>query len=198
MAELQQEQDNRWMRTMRQDLDKWTTAAWRKVYNFSIRGKGMATRGEKYVEGKFTHLPHPKDGYALPDCKDPRAKRVLKFLIPIFYLEKLARVIVKVGNTIFGAYIGEREVDWALVITDMVKRLLVRIEKFKPTPICPYMLHFCYIHDTTLPEDKKAYMVGESMMRHDVEQDEEEQLAGMEDPKRKSLDLEDVAELLAQ
>ena len=71
----------------------------------------MVTQGEKLMEGNFSHPPHSKDGYALLDCKDPRAKRVLEFLIPILYLEKLARVRVIVGNTIFGALTGEKEVD---------------------------------------------------------------------------------------
>ena len=63
------------------------------------------------MEGAFFNLPHPKDKYALSDYKDPRAKRLLEFLIPIFYLEKLARITVTIGNTIFGAYTSEREVD---------------------------------------------------------------------------------------
>ena len=48
----------------------------------------MATRGKKYAEGKFANPPHPKDGYFLPECKDPRARRMLEFVIPIFYPEK--------------------------------------------------------------------------------------------------------------
>ena len=198
VVELQQKQDNRWMKTLRQDPDKWTAAIWHKVYNFSICGKGMATRGEKYVEGKFTHPPHPKDGYALSDCKDLRAKRVLEFLIPIFYPEKPVRITVTIGNTIFGAYTGEREVDWALVIRNTVKRLLAGIEKSKPTPICPYVLHLFYAHHMTPPEDKKTYMVEESMMKHNIESDEEEQLVGMEDLERKSLNSEEIIELLTQ
>ena len=71
----------------------------------------MAMRGEKYVEGKFANPPHPKDGYFLPECKDPRARRMLEFVIPIFYLEKLAQVMVTVGNTVFGTYTGEWDVD---------------------------------------------------------------------------------------
>ena len=82
------------------------------MYNFFIRGKGnIATQREKYAEGKFANPPHPKDKYPLPECKDPRARRMLELFIPTFYLEKLARVTVTVGNTIIGAYTGEPEVD---------------------------------------------------------------------------------------
>ena len=69
------------------------------------------------------------------------------FLIPIFYLEKLARVTITIGNTIFGAYIGERVVDSALVLRDTIRRLLAGIGKSKPTTICPYLLHLYYVHD---------------------------------------------------
>ena len=79
-------------------------------------GQGDGDTRGKVVEGKLSHPLHPKDGYALPDCKDPKAKRVLKFLIPTLYQEKPDRIMVTIGNTIFGTLIGEREVDWALVI----------------------------------------------------------------------------------
>ena len=107
----------------------------------------MATWAERYAEGKFANPLHSKDGYSLPECTDPRARWVLEFLVPILYPEKPARVTVTVGNTIFGAYTGEREVDWALVIRDVVKRLLTGVGKSKPTPICPYLLHLYIAHD---------------------------------------------------
>ena len=116
----------------------------------------MATRGEKFVEGKFTHPSHFKDGYPLPDCKDPRTRRMLEFLIPILYLEKPTRVTIMVGNMVFGVYTSERVVDWALVIRDMVRRLLAGIGKSKPTPICPYLLHLYYVHDAIELEDKRC------------------------------------------
>ena len=71
----------------------------------------MATQAERYAEGKFANPPHPKDRYSLLECMDPRARRVLEFLVPILYPEKPTRVTVTVGNTIFGAYTREREVD---------------------------------------------------------------------------------------
>ena len=51
----------------------------------------------------------PKDGFAIADYEDARAKRVLKFLIPILYREKPTRVTVTMGNTIFGALLGKRK-----------------------------------------------------------------------------------------
>ena len=106
MVELQQARDNRWLKTLCQDPNKWIAAAWHKVYNFSIHGEGMVMRGEKFVKGIFFNPPHPKDGYALPDCKDPRAKRMLEFLIPIFYPEKPARVIVTIENMMLRHILG--------------------------------------------------------------------------------------------
>ena len=71
----------------------------------------MAIQVERFAEDKFANPPHAKDGYPLPKCKDPRARRMLEFVVPILYLEKPARITVTIGHTIFGAYIGEREVD---------------------------------------------------------------------------------------
>ena len=112
---------------MPQDPETWRAAAWCKVYNFPICSKGMAIRGEKFVESKFTHPPHLKDGYPLSDCKDLRARRMLEFLIPILYPKKPARVTITVGNIIFGAYTGERVIDWMLVVRDTIRKLMTGI-----------------------------------------------------------------------
>ena len=152
----------------------------------------MATWGEKYVEGKFANPPHPKDGYPLPECKDPRARRMLEFVVPILYSKKPARVTVMIGNTIFGAYTGEREVDWTLILRDTVKRLLTGIGKSKSTPICPYLLHLYIAYNIVQAEDKKVYMVDESFMCRDIKKDEDEEPAGLEDSDRESLNLMEI------
>ena len=195
VLELQQKRGNQWQGIVRQDPEKWTVAAWRKVYNFSFRGEGMATQGKKYAEGKFANPPHPKDDYFLPKCKDSRARRMLEFVIPIFYPEKPSRVTVMVGNTMFGVYMGKRKVDWALVMRDMVRRLLTRIGKSKPTPIYSYLLHLYIAYDTIQLKDKRVYMVGESLMLHDIKLEKDEQPAGLESSKRENLGLGEVREL---
>ena len=110
-------------------------------------------------------------------------------------LTKPTRVMVTVGNTIFGAYTGEREVDWMLVIRDTVRRLLTGIGKSKPTPICPYLLHLYIIHDVVQAKDKKVYMVGESFIRHEVDLDEKEEAASLEDSDQESLSSREIQEL---
>ena len=76
----------------------------------------MALRTDKYVDGKFSILINPKDGYAVAKCVDPRERKVLEFVVPILYPEKPSRVTVMVGNTIFGALSRIRKVSWGLVI----------------------------------------------------------------------------------
>ena len=90
---------------------------------------------------------------------------------------------VTVRNTIFGVYMEEREVDWALVMRDKVKRLLTRIGKSKPTPICLYLLHLYIAHDVVQSEDKKVYMVGELFMRHDIEPEEDKPARKTQNPR---------------
>ena len=158
----------------------------------------MAMRAERYAEGKFANLPHPKDGYPLPECPDPRARQVLEFLVSIPYPKKPARVMVTVNNTIFGAYTREREVDWALVIQDVVRRLLTGVGKSKPTPICPYLLHLYIAHDVVHAEDKRVYMIGKSFMRLKVDPDEEEESAGLESLEWESLTSREIRKLQQQ
>ena len=155
----------------------------------------MATRAERYAEGKFANPPHPKDRYSLPECTDLRARRVLKFLVPILYPEKPARVTVTMENTIFGAYTGEQEVDWALVIRDVVKRFLTGVGKSKPTPICPYLLHLYIAHDVVQADDKRVYIVDETFMHHEVDLDEEEESSGSESSEWESLTSKEIRKL---
>ena len=111
VVELLGDKDNRWNGTVRQAPEKWTAKEWRKVYGFAREGEGMASRMDRFIDGMFFNRVNPKDGYAVVDCKDPRAKRVLEFLVPLLYPEKPTRVTITVGNTIFGALSGGRLVD---------------------------------------------------------------------------------------
>ena len=172
--ELLGDKDNRWDGTVRQAPEKWTAKEWRKVYGFGRGGKGMASRTDRYIDGMFSGRVNPKDGYAVADCKDPRVKRVLEFLVPLLYLEKPTRVTTTVGNTIFGALSGERPVDWGVVVKDLVQRLLSRMGKSKATPICPYIFHLYHSHELLLPAEKKEYRIQEALIKHNVESDEDE------------------------
>ena len=72
----------------------------------------MVGRTDKLTDGKFGTSISPKDGHAVPDCVDPREKRVLEFIMLILYQEKPSWVILMVGNIIFGALSGFRKVNW--------------------------------------------------------------------------------------
>ena len=147
---------------------------WRKVYGFGREGEGMASRTDRFIDGMFSSRVNPKDGYAVADCKDPRVKRVLEFLVPLLYPEKPTRVTITVGNTIFGALSGERPVDWGIVVKDLIQRLLSGMGKSKATPICPYIFHLYHSQELLLPAEKKEYRIQEALVKHNVESEEEE------------------------
>ena len=174
VVELLGEKDNRWHRTMRQALEKWTAKEWRKVYGFAREGKGMASRTDRFIDGKFSGQVNPKDGYAVVDCKEPRARKVLEFLVLLLYPEKPTKVTITLGNTIFGALSGEGPVDWGVVIKDLVQRLLSRMGKSKAIPICPYVFHLYHSHKLLLPAEKKEYRIKEALLKHNVESEREE------------------------
>ena len=159
VAELLGGKDNRWDRTVRQAPEKWTVKEKRKVYGFGRGGEGMASRTDRFIDGMFSGTVNPKDGYAVADCRDPRAKRVLEFLVSLLYPEKPTRVTITIGNIIFGALSGERPVDWGIVIKELVQRLLSGMGKSKATPICPYVFHLYHSHELLLPAKKKEYRI---------------------------------------
>ena len=134
VVELLGDKDNRWDGTVCQAPERWTAKEWRKVYGFGRGGEGMASRTDWFIDGMFSGRVNSKDGYAIADCKDPRVKRVLEFLVPLLYPEKPTRVTITVGNMIFGALSEERPVDWGIVVKDLVQRLLSGMGKSKATP----------------------------------------------------------------
>ena len=171
VAELIREKDNWWDGTVRQAPEKWTAKEWRKVYNFKRGGEGMASRTDWFIDGMFSGKVNPKDGYAVADCRDPRVRKVLEFLVPLLYPEKLTRVTITVGNTIFGALSGERPVG--IVVKDLVQRLLSGMGKSKATPICPYVFHLYHVHELLLLAEKKEYRIHEALVKHNVELEED-------------------------
>ena len=196
VAELLGDKDNRWDGTVRQTLERWTAKEWRKVYGFGREGKGMASRTDRFIDGMFSGRVNPKDGYAVADCKDPRIKRVLEFLVPLLYPEKPMRVTITIDNTIFGALSRERPVDWGIVVKDLVQRLLSGMGKSKATPICPYIFHLYHSHEL-LPAEKKEYRIQEALIKHNVESEEDEDPASPANPdEEKSSDDSDKCESL--
>ena len=101
----------------------------------------MANRKAEFIKDKFQGAVNPKDGYAIEDCVDDRHRSLFQFLIPVLHPEKPTRVTITLGNTIFGALSGNRKVDWARIISDLVAQLISRVGKSRATPVCPYLFH---------------------------------------------------------
>ena len=72
----------------------------------------MALRMGRFINGKFSARVNPKDGFAVSKYKDGSSRRVLEFLVPLLYPQKPTRVMITIGNTIFGALSNKKPVDW--------------------------------------------------------------------------------------
>ena len=141
----------------------------------------MASRTDRFIDGKFSGWVNPKDGFAVGDCKEARARRVLEFLVPLLNPEKPTKVTITVGNTIFGALSRERPVDWGIVVKDLVQRMLSEMGKSKATPIYPYVFHLYHSHEVLLPTEKKEYRIKEALLKHNVDSEGEEDLEDLEE-----------------
>ena len=117
------------------------------------------------------HQVDPKDGYAVGDCWNDRQRRVLEFLVPIVHPDKPTRVTITIGNTIFGALDGGRELDWGVVFRDLAQRLAKGVGKPKPTPICPFLFHL-YDGQGLLTEDEELnYWTAKEMAGYQITPD---------------------------
>lgn len=142
---------------------------WREVYQFQKGGSRMVSQKDKYAWGKFVHIVDPKNGYLIKECIDAREKRVLEFLVPIFYLEKPTRVIVMIRNTIFGSLSRDRRVDWARMTQDLVSKLVGEVRKQKGTPISPFFYHL-YKHEGLLKlEEEMNWNIQKALLKYGEE-----------------------------
>ena len=159
--------------TVRCKSEKWTALVWREIYGFKPETYGWTSRTDKYIVGQFSKSVNPKDGYTVNDCDDVLAKQVLEFLIPILYPEKPTRVTVTVRNTIFGALLGDRPIDWGVLIYDVVARMVGLVSKGKPTMVCPFMFHLYKERQVLRVPELATYTLAMEMIKYDCTPDPE-------------------------
>ena len=167
VRELVTRAPNQYDLIIRGHLETWSVEKWREAYRFDVGDEGFASRTDKFISSKFWHATNPKDGFAIADCEDSRAKKVLEFLIPILYLEKPTWVIVTVDNTIFDALLGERKVDWRIILQSVITKLVEGARKLKATSIGSYMFHFYMGQEVLSVEEMVAYAIGLDLLKYD-------------------------------
>ena len=128
----------------------------------------MANRTDLYIEGKFRNNADPKDGFLVRECRNPRERKLLEFLIPIVHPNKPTRVTRTIGNTIFGALSGDRPVDWGKVFSELVQRLVRGVDKAKPTPICPFLYHLYECRGLLTEEEETDYTTAKELNRYQI------------------------------
>ena len=92
---------------------------------------------------------------------------MLEFLIPILYPEKPTRVTVMVENTIFGVVMGDRPVDWGLLIYDVVTRMVGLVSKGKSTMVCLFMFHLYKERQVLRSSELATYTLAMEMVKYD-------------------------------
>ena len=167
--------------TVRDRPQLWTADLWWQTYRFPRGGSGLSNQMEGHHEGRFMHQVDPKDGYSVSDCRVDRHRRLLEFLIPIVHLDKPTRVTITIGNTIFGALDGGREVDWGMVFRDMLQRLAKGVGKPKPTSICPFLFHLYEGQGLLTADEDLDYRTAKEMAGYRITPDPDSQPESDED-----------------
>lgn len=155
------ERGNQWERTMRQDPKRWTAEVWADVYGFAPRnGEGWASRKDTCFIGKFKAEHDPKDDFYLVDCRNPRKRRVIEFLLPILHPKKPKGLSITMANTIYGELSGARPVNWGRLIQELVEKSIPHIGK-QPFPLSPYILHLYQQNVCVNEEEEDALTIAE-------------------------------------
>ena len=172
---VQPERPNIFDGTIQDRPQLWTADLWRDTYNFPRGGSGLSNRMEGHHEGRFMHQVDPKDGYSVGYCRNDRQRRLLKFLVPIVHPDKPTRVTITIGNTIFGALDGGREVHLGVVFRDMAQRMAKGVGKAKPTPICPFLFHLYEGQGLLTADEELDYRTAKEMAGYRITPDPDSQ-----------------------
>ena len=131
------ETGNQFEGTKRREPKRWTLDTWAKVYGFQrgIEGR-WAGRKDVLFAGKCKGEVDPKEGLHPANCRNPRERRMLEYIMPILNLEKPKRITLTMANTMFGALSGVRPVNWGLLIHEIVARAIPYIGR-KPSYLSP-------------------------------------------------------------
>ena len=178
---LLSERPNMFDTTVRDQPQLWTVDLWRQTYRFPRGGSGLSNRTAGHHEGWFMHQVDPKDGYSVSDCWVDRHRRLLEFMILIIHPDKPTRVTITIGNTIFGALDGGREVDWGVIFRDLVQRLAKGVGKPKSTPICPFLFHLYEGQGLLTADEDLDYWTAKEMVGYRITPDPDSQPRSSED-----------------
>ena len=96
---------------------------------------------------------------------------MLEFLVPIVHPDKPTQVTITIGNTLFGALDGGREVDWRVVFRDLAQRLEKGVGKPKPTPICPFLFHLYNGQGLLTSDEELDYRIAKEMAGYQITPD---------------------------
>ena len=87
------------------------------------------------------------------NCRNPRERRMLEFIMPVLNPEKPKRITLTMANTLFGALSGVRPVNWGVLIHEVVSRAIPYIGR-KPFYFPPFILHLYQHYECATIEEE--------------------------------------------
>ena len=168
LREFKSERGNQWIGTKRRDPDNWTPDTRARVYGFQRGiGEGSAGRKDGMFAGKFRGDVDPKEGLHPSNCRNPRERRMLEFLMPIINPEKPKRISLTMANTLFDAFSGVRPVNWGLMFHEVVGRAIPNI-RWKPSYLSPFLFHLYKHYDCITAEEEDLLTIAAEEVTYKV------------------------------
>ena len=100
---------------------------------------------------------------------------MLEFIVLIIYPDKLTRVTITIGNTIFGALDGGCPIDLGVSIPGISPEDSILGRQAKLTPICPSLFHLYYSRDNLTELEEIDYEVAQELLSYRIISDAEPQ-----------------------
>lgn len=131
---------------VRGQLSKWTKNLIARVYDMSGTGEGMCDPNGRFsgiADQYFApNLRMRRTGWTFSHCTHTEVRRLFEFLNPILHPERPGRISLTVAITVVASLEGRVLIDWALVLHDVIHKLVAILPRIPPfSYVSPYLFH---------------------------------------------------------
>lgn len=132
---------------------------------FAIPGEGQGLKHSRSVgsEHLFAGAVDNRVGWAVSKCLDSNFRIILEFLVPIFHPKRPSMVPVHLASTLWASWMGERKVNWGLLLRNAIMSQLRSLQPGRITYLPVYLEQLYWYGDCLLPKEarnREIYLKG--------------------------------------
>lgn len=160
--------------TIRARPSLWTVEQIAHAFRCPSEGEGLYSKKKDLSTPYFSGIRNLTNGWNLTQCTYPNLRVLLEFLVPILHPKKPTICPVALANTIVAAHSGAIQVNWALLIFNVMKDQVKSMKASRPTYLQVYLSQLYQTYDCLHSEErtKRGLFLIELGIEEDISMEE--------------------------